>query len=126
MFGATGDFAGAWSYDVYGQYYYTKFTDSNEKYLSYAGITNALQATGTAASPKCISGAIGCVPYNIFADGGVTQAQLNYLYQLGTAQGASTLRTLHADFTGKLGDYGITSPLAHEGVGGEHRLRAPQ
>jgi outer membrane receptor protein involved in Fe transport len=125
VFGATGDFAGAWSYDVYGQYYYTKFTDSNEKYLSYAGITNALQATGTAASPKCISGAIGCVPYNIFADGGVTQAQLNYLYQLGTAQGASTLRTLHADITGKLGDYGITSPLAHEGVavniGYEHR-----
>jgi iron complex outermembrane recepter protein len=125
VFGATGDFAGAWSYDVYGQYYYTKFTDSNEKYLSYAGITDALQVTGTAANPKCISGAMGCVPYNIFADGGVTQAQLNYLYLLGTAQGASTLRTLHADVTGKLGDYGITSPLAHEGVavniGYEHR-----
>ena len=125
VFGAKGDFAGAWSYDVYGQYYYTKFTDSNQKYLSYAGITEALQVTGTAANPKCISGAIGCVPYNIFADGGVTQAQLNYLYQLGTAQGASTLRTLHADVTGKLGDYGITSPLAREGIavniGYEHR-----
>ena len=31
-----------------------------------------------------------CVPYNIFADGGVTQAALNYLYLLGTATG--TLR----------------------------------
>lgn len=47
----------------------------------------------------------------------MTQAALNYLYQLVTAQGASTLRTVHADVTGKLGDYGITSPLAHEGVG---------
>jgi iron complex outermembrane receptor protein len=27
------------------------------------------------------------------------------------------LRTLHAEVTGKLGNYGVTSPLAHEGVG---------
>jgi outer membrane receptor protein involved in Fe transport len=116
VFGTKGDFADAWSYDLYGQYFYTKFTDSNQKYLSYAGIGNALLVTGTAANPTCISGS-GCVPYNIFSDGGVTPAALNYLYQLGTAQGASTLRTLHADVTGKLGNYGITSPLATEGVG---------
>jgi iron complex outermembrane receptor protein len=124
VFGAKGDFADAWSYDVYGQYFYTKFTDSNNKYLNYLAIGNALLVTGTAANPKCISGT-GCVPYNIFSDGGVTQAALNYLYELGTAQGASTLRTLHADITGKLGNYGITSPLASEGValnvGVEHR-----
>jgi hypothetical protein len=117
VFGAKGVFANAWSYDVYGQYFYTAFSDSNQKYLSYEGITNALLVTGTAANPKCISGAVGCVPYDIFRDGGVTQAALNYLYQLGTAQGASQLRTLHADVTGKLADYGIQSPLAGEGVG---------
>jgi len=116
VFGTTGDFADAWSYDAYGQYFHTKFTDSNQKYLSYEGIGNALLVTGTAAHPICISGG-GCVPYNIFSDGGVTQAALNYLYQLGTAQGTSTLRTLHADVTGKLGNYGITSPLATDGVG---------
>ncbi len=116
VFGTKGDIADAWNYDLYGQYFYTTFSDSNQKYLSYAGITNALLVTGTAANPRCISGG-GCVPYNIFSDGGVTPAQLNYLYQLGTAQGASTLRTVHADVTGKLGNYGITSPLAHEGVG---------
>jgi len=72
--------------------------------------------TGTAANPTCISGTTrGCVPYNIFADGGVTPAALNYLYQLGTAKGSATLRTLHADVTGKLGEYGITSPFATEG-----------
>lgn len=114
--GSKGNFADAWNYDIYGQYFYTSFSDSNQKYLSYAGIGNALLVTGTAANPRCISGA-GCVPYNIFADGGVTPAQLNYLYQLGTAQGASTLRTLHADVTGKLGNYGIASPFATEGVG---------
>jgi iron complex outermembrane receptor protein len=126
VLGTQGTFADAWSYDLYGQYFYTTFSDANQKYLSYEGITNALLATGTAANLTCISGGTrGCVPYNIFSDGGVTQAALNYLYALGTARGSATLRTLHADITGKLGDYGITSPLATEGlgvnVGFEHR-----
>jgi iron complex outermembrane recepter protein len=117
VFGAKGDFADAWSYDAYGQHFYTAFSDSNQKYLNFQSITNALLVTGTAANPTCIGAPRGCVPYNIFSDGGVTQQQLNYLYEPGTAQGASTLRTLHADITGKLGVYGIKSPLATEGVG---------
>ena len=117
VFGAKGDFAEAWSYDAYGQYFYTSFSDSNQKYLNFQNITNALLATGSAANPTCIGAPRGCIPYNIFSDGGVTQQQLDYLYELGTAQGSSTLRTLHADMTGKLGNYGITSPLATEGVG---------
>jgi outer membrane receptor protein involved in Fe transport len=126
VFGAKGDFADAWSYDAYGQYFYTTFSDSNQKYLNYEAIGNALLVTGTAANPRCINlNARGCVPYDPFMDGAVTSAALNYLYELGTAQGASTLRTLHADVTGKLGNYGITSPLASEGlavnVGFEHR-----
>jgi outer membrane receptor protein involved in Fe transport len=124
--GAKGDFADAWNYDAYGQYFYTKFTDSNQGYLNLQAVTNALLVTGTAANPKCISGSSqGCVPYNIWSQGAVTQAQLAYLYEIGTAQGASTLKTLHADITGKLGDYGVTSPWATQGVGvnigAEHR-----
>ncbi|MGB6308837.1 MAG: TonB-dependent receptor, partial [Steroidobacteraceae bacterium] len=117
VFGAKGNFADAWSYDAYGQYFYTAFFDSNQKYLNFQSIANALLVTGTAAHPTCIGAPPGCVPYNIFSDGAVTQQQLNYLYELGTATGASTLRTLHADVTGKLGEYGLQSPLASEGVG---------
>jgi iron complex outermembrane recepter protein len=116
VFGTKGDFADAWSYDLYGQYYYTTFFNSNNKYQNFQSIGNALQVTGTAAAPTCVSGP-PCVPYNIFSDGGVTPQQLQYLYLSGTGQGASTLRTLHAEVTGKLGTYGITSPLATEGVG---------
>jgi outer membrane receptor protein involved in Fe transport len=47
----------------------------------------------------------------------VTQQALNYLYLTGTGQGNSTLRTVHAEVTGQLGKYGITSPLANDGVG---------
>ncbi|HXC08735.1 MAG TPA: TonB-dependent receptor [Steroidobacteraceae bacterium] len=117
VFGTKGEFAGAWSYDAYGQYFYTAFFDSNQKYLNFQSITNALLVTGTASHPACISASVGCVPYNIFSSGGVTQQQLDYLYESGTAEGASTLRTLHADITGRLGEYGVESPLATEGVG---------
>ena len=124
VFGSKGDFLDAWSYDVYGQYYYTTFFNSNSKYLNFANIDNALQVTGTKANPACVSGG-ACVPYNIFSDGGVTQQALNYLYLEGTGQGASTLRTLHGEVTGQLGKYGATSPLANDGlalnIGYEHR-----
>jgi outer membrane receptor protein involved in Fe transport len=116
VLGAKGDFGDAWSYDAYAQYFYTAFFDSNQKYLNFARIGNALLVTGTAANPRCIGAPPGCVPYNIFSDGGVTQQQLNYLYEPGTARGTSTLRTLHADITGNLREYGVKSPLAAEGV----------
>jgi iron complex outermembrane receptor protein len=116
VFGAKGTFADAWNYDVYGQYYYTTFFNSNSNYFNFQSITNALQVTGTPSAPTCVSGA-PCVPYNIFSSGGVTQQQLNYLYLSGTGQGSSTLRTLHGEVTGKLGTYGITSPFATDGLG---------
>lgn len=124
VLGTTGDFAEAWSYDAYGQFYYTTFFNSQSRYESFQAIDNALQVTGTPAKPVCISGP-PCVPYNIFTDGGVTQDQLQPLYLLGTAHGTSTMRTLHGEITGQLGKYGITSPWANDGVavnlGYEHR-----
>jgi iron complex outermembrane recepter protein len=114
--GMKGDFLEAWSYDAYGQYYYTTFDNQNNNYLSYNKIDNALLVTGTAANAHCVSGS-PCVPWNIFSDGGVTPSALNYLYLLGTSSGNNTLRTIHGDVTGKLGKYGIQSPLAQEGVG---------
>ena len=114
--GLKGDFLGAWSYDAYAQYYYVDFNTTNNKYLSYQNIDNALLVTGTRANPQCVVGK-PCVPWNIFQDGGVTQDALNYLYLLGTATGNNSLRTLHADVTGELGKYGIALPTAHEGIG---------
>jgi len=121
--GFKGDFD-AWNYDVYAQYYYTTFYNSNDKYLDYKAITNALQVTGTSSNPVCISGD-PCVPYNIFSEGGVTPAQLEYLTLSGTAYGTETLRTTHADVSGDLGKYGAKLPTADDGIavafGYEHR-----
>ncbi len=114
--GAKGEILKGWTYDAYAQYYYTSFFTSNNQYLSFQAIDNALQVKGTAANPVCISGG-SCVPYNIFSDNGVTQAALAPMYLSGTAFGSNTLRTIHADVTGDLGKYGLQSPLASGGVG---------
>ncbi|HEX4025513.1 MAG TPA: TonB-dependent receptor, partial [Steroidobacteraceae bacterium] len=125
VFGVKGEVIDGWSYDAYGQYSYTSLFNSNLNYLNYQSINNALLVTGTAAAPTCISGP-PCVPYNIFSTGGVTPAQLAYLYSPGTAYGTNSEQIVHADFTGDLGTYGIRSALAHDAVGvnvgAEHRL----
>ncbi|HEY0745843.1 MAG TPA: TonB-dependent receptor [Steroidobacteraceae bacterium] len=122
--GMQGELGPAWRYDAYGQYYYTTFFNINKQYLNFAGISNALQVKGSAANPACISGP-PCVPYNIFSDGGVTQDALNYLYLNGSAYGTNAERIAHVDVTGNLGQYGIKSPFANDGlsmnVGYEHR-----
>jgi len=114
--GVKGDLLPGWTYDAYGQYYYTTFFTSNGNYLDFQKITNALQVTGTAANPVCVGGGT-CVPYNIFREGAVTQDMLAYLYTPGTATGNTTLRTIHGDVTGDLGQYGIKLPWTDNGVG---------
>jgi iron complex outermembrane recepter protein len=126
--GAGGEFADAWSYDAYVLYYYTNLFQSNLNYLNFNAIDNALQAYRTPSGQiACVSGG-SCVPYDIFSTGAVTQQQLNYLYTTGTDEGDNSLVTLHADFTGRLGTYGLASPWAHTdfavNLGAEHRTEA--
>jgi iron complex outermembrane receptor protein len=126
--GTRGGFGDAFNYDLYGQYAYTSFFNANQNYLNYASINLALQATtGAGGTPVCISGG-SCVPYNIFTQGGVTAAQTSYLSTPGTAYGQNWEEIEHFDITGDLGKFGITSPLAKDGIainlGAEHRLEA--
>ena len=123
--GVKGNLGAAWSYDAYGQYYYTSFFNVNKQYLNFASINNALQVTTDASGkPVCISGP-PCVPYDIFKDGGVSADQLQYLYLNGSAYGSNSQRIVHADVTGDLGKYGFRSPFASDGfsvnAGYEHR-----
>jgi outer membrane receptor protein involved in Fe transport len=114
--GIKGSLGNAWSYDGYAQYYRVDFFNRNSKYMNFAAIDKALLVTGTAANPTCVSGP-PCVPYNIFKDGGVTPEAVQYLSLDGTAQGESTLKTIHVDFTGDLGEYGLKLPTASSGLG---------
>jgi iron complex outermembrane recepter protein len=115
--GLRGDLGSAWNYDAYAQYYNVDFFNLNDKYMSFANIDKSLLVTTNATGqPVCVSGS-PCVPYNIFQDGGVTQEAVNYLQLSGTAQGSYTMRTIHADITGDLGQYGIKLPTANDALG---------
>ena len=114
--GVQGSLGEAWTYDAYGQYYYTSAYQDNQNYLNNASITKALQVTGTAAAPVCISGK-PCVPYDIFTTGAVTPAQLAYLSTPGTSLGTNSEQVVNADATGDLGKWGIISPWAKDGLG---------
>ncbi|HYG28573.1 MAG TPA: TonB-dependent receptor, partial [Caulobacteraceae bacterium] len=117
VFGLRGDIVGSWRYDIYGSFYKTTLNSRVENYLSKSAIQDALLVGGTAANPVCLSGNGGCVPYNIFSDGGVSTEEAATLTLLGTQSGTTTQRIIEAAITGDLGDFGIQSPLANEGVG---------
>ncbi|MFI4973506.1 MAG: TonB-dependent receptor plug domain-containing protein [Caulobacterales bacterium] len=115
--GMKGDFAdNVWHYDVYGSYYYTSQYFSGGNFLSISAIQNALLVGGTAANPTCLSGASGCVPWNIWTQGGVTPAQTAYLATKGTSFGSTTEQIFEGNLRGDLGKYGVKSPWAKDGI----------
>jgi len=125
VFGFKGEAFDAWTYDAYGSYYYTSLYQSVGGYLSNTRVQNALLVSGTAANPVCNGNQQGCVPWNIWSQGGVTPAQTKYLTAIGTAYGTVTERVMDFNTTGQLGKYGVKSPWAEDGVavnlGLEHR-----
>ena len=81
------------------------------------GLLNATQPAGAiiCADPNAV--AQGCVPYNIFQAGGVTQGALNYLQTPGFQEGTVDEYVANFSVTGDLGKYGIQSPFATNGIG---------
>ena len=110
--GMKGDLDKAWSYDGYVQYATDIETSSAQNYFSTARIQTAL-------SPTLCSAAAGCVLYNLFQGGGstVTPAQLAYIEVPGYTGGTTVEQTANFTLTGKLGEYGIKSPWADDGIG---------
>lgn len=124
--GIAGDIGTAWSYDSYGLYHHTSLFQDNLNYLNLAAVNQALQVTANGAGQAVCIGDGTCLPYDIFATGAVTPAQLKYLYEPGTDSGADSEAILHVDATGELGRYGLAAPWARQGLavnwGLEHRV----
>jgi outer membrane receptor protein involved in Fe transport len=118
VFGTKGKLWGPFNYDLYGSYYYTSVFVSNQNFFSISRAQNALlvRPDPVTGQPVCISGT-GCVPYNIWQDGGVTTDATNYLKSLGTSHGSTTERIIEGTITGDLGEWGIKSPWANDAVG---------
>jgi iron complex outermembrane receptor protein len=125
VFGFSGSAFDAWTYDAYGSYYYTSLYQAVNGYLSSTKTQNALLVTQGANGPQCAGQQAGCIPWNLWTQGGVTPAQAQSLAASGTSQGTITERIVDVNTTGQLGKYGLQSPLASDGVavnlGAEHR-----
>jgi len=117
VFGAKGKLFGPFNYDLYGSYYYTSLSQRSSNYLSKRRMQDALLVTTNAAGqPVCISGG-SCVPWNIFQEGGVTDAATDYLDTAGSNRGTITEQIVEGTITGDLGEYGIKSPWANDALG---------
>jgi outer membrane receptor protein involved in Fe transport len=118
VLGTKGKLFGPFSYDLYGSYYYTSVFISNANFFSISKAQNALQVVTdpVTGQPVCMSGAAGCLPYNIFSDGGVTKAVADSLTGTGTSRGTTTERIIEGTVTGSLEDYGVKSPWSTDAV----------
>jgi iron complex outermembrane recepter protein len=115
VLGVKGKIDDVWNYDASWQYSLVDLETTANNYFSAAKIANALNVTGTAANPVCISGP-PCVPWNIFQPGGVTPAALNYLYSLGIEDGRISQMSVDGNVTGDLEKYGVKLPTAQSGL----------
>lgn len=121
-----------WSYDVAGMISRARLDTIDVPFAQFANVNRSLDVVNVGGVPTCRSVVNGsdptCVPFNAFAPYDRDQALNNYLY--GAASGGISTRIPRllqflATTSGDLGKYGITSPLAEQGVavalGAEYR-----
>ncbi len=120
VLGLKGAIDSAFSYDAYGQFSRTIYTENYQNDFSVNRTRSALNDVTLNGQVVCadpVARNNGCVPYNVFQVGGVTQASLTYLQTPGFQEGTVDEYVADASVTGKLEKYGIKSPFANEGVG---------
>lgn len=107
------------TYDVFAQFARVTHQETSSGYFSVAKIGDALDAVTDPKTglPVCRSGTTGCVPYNVFTKGGVTQAMLDYLQVSGHQQGYTQQIVYGGNVSTDLGRYGVKTPWTNNGVG---------
>jgi iron complex outermembrane recepter protein len=118
VIGLRGDLGKNWNYDGYMQYGSVQLQAHQTGNFNTNRINQALNVVNGPNGPVCAPGAdAGCVPLNIFTSQFIAPAALTFLNAGSFNQGNTIERVASIAFTGKLGDYGIKSPMASEGVG---------
>jgi iron complex outermembrane recepter protein len=135
VIGVKGDVVEGLKYDVYAQVGITDQFISNNGYLNIGAETNALNVVQGATGPICAANAVtttapGCVPWNVWVPGGVTQTALNYMHLPLISNGTVHEYVASANLTGDLGKYGVQLPTAKSGMqvnfGTEYREETTQ
>jgi iron complex outermembrane recepter protein len=119
--GVKGEFATHWTYDAFMQTSKVIYQQQEANYFSSARLANALDVVNVNGQAVCRVAQAGtdpaCVPYNVFAIGGVTPAQLAYLQIPGLRTGSTQQAIQGASIGADLDPYGIRLPTAKNGVG---------
>lgn len=130
--GVKGDLSPAWSYDAFYQYGRNNYAQTYLNDFSVVRLGRALDVvTGPGGTPVCRSTLDGsdpnCVPWDIFSPGTVrpSDASVQYLSTPGFSRGVVQQQVANAFLSGSLGEYGVKSPWADQGVdvvfGAEYR-----
>jgi outer membrane receptor protein involved in Fe transport len=126
--GLRGDISPAWSYDVYGLNAEVSAPETYINDFAMDRIGYAMDVMGDPDDPstwRCRSGDPGCVPWNIFQAGGVTQEAIDYMSVVALANSGTRTEMLNLTVRGDLEGYGFAFPSASEGVqlalGAEYR-----
>jgi len=131
--GLRGEINANWAYDLYGLSAANHVQDSYFNELNVERIGNALDVienpdTGEWVCRDPQARGNGCVPWNVFQEGAVTQGAIDYLSTTAVSWGKSTTKVLNLTFTGDLEDDGVVIPSASEGlqlaIGAEYREEA--
>jgi iron complex outermembrane receptor protein len=115
--GLKGDIGQGWSYDVYGQFGYTRFDETVTGQLVSNLVQQALLVDPATGQCESIATNKNCVPLNIFQVGGITTAQYNSVAGTQVESGFTQEQIVEGTITGDLGQYGIKSPFSTDGVG---------
>lgn len=105
--GVRGEFMPGWNYDVAAQFSRVRLSRTYLNDFSVTRLGRALDVVSVGGTPTCRSVVDGtdpnCVPYDIFTQGGVTQAALDYLQIPLIQTGETTQQVVTAAITGDTG-----------------------
>ena len=128
--GVKGKWIEGLSYDLYGQVGINSMHDSEGGFVNTTSALNALNVVaGLGGVPTCQSVVNGtdpnCVPWNIFAKGGVTPAAINYISVPATYTITTKEFIVDGSITADLEKMGMKLPTASSGpsinLGAEYR-----
>ncbi len=129
--GVRGTVGKAWTYDLGGVFARNQQDITFGNFADYDRVNRSLNVVNVNGTPTCAAKVSGvdpaCVPFNAFSSGTLGAPLADYLFtgRSGTSKGVAKLWDVVSSVTGDLGQYGVTSPLANDGVavalGAEYR-----
>lgn len=127
-----GGFRGAlndtWDYDVSYMYATTIGQFNYQNDINQDKAAQALQAVMVNGTVVCKDTSKGCKPIDVFSAKGPSEEGYAFIYSPTFTRNEQSINVFNAYVSGDLGDYGVQSPWANDGValvlGVEHRKEA--